>query len=53
MELEIATLDAIGAWDLVEYDPEIMTNVIRSTWAFKCKRFPDGLTKKFKARFCA
>ena len=28
-------------------------NVIQSTWAFKCKRFPDGLIKKFKARFCA
>ncbi len=28
-------------------------NVISSTWAFKCKRYPDGLIKKFKARFCA
>jgi len=28
-------------------------NIISSTWAFKCKRYPDGLTKKFKARFCA
>ena len=28
-------------------------NVFLSTWAFKCKRFPDGLIKKFKARFCA
>ena len=28
-------------------------NVIRSTWAFKLKRYPDGLIKKFKARFCA
>jgi hypothetical protein len=24
-----------------------------STWAFKCKRYPDGLIKKFKACFCA
>ncbi len=24
-----------------------------STWAFKCKRYPDGLIKKLKARFCA
>jgi hypothetical protein len=22
------------------------------TWAFKLKRYPDGLAKKFKARFC-
>jgi hypothetical protein len=28
-------------------------NVLPSTWAFKCKRFPDGRVKKFKARFCA
>ncbi len=27
-------------------------NVINSTWAFKCKHYPDGLIKKFKARFC-
>ena len=25
---------------------------IQSTWAFKCKRYPYGLIKKFKARFC-
>ncbi len=28
-------------------------HVIPSTWAFKCKRYPDGRIKKFKARFCA
>ena len=28
-------------------------NLIWSTWAFKCKRYPDGLIKKFKARLCA
>ncbi len=28
-------------------------HVIASTWAFKCKRYPDGLIKKFKTRFCA
>ena len=53
MELEIATLEALDAWKVVEYDPSTMKNVIRSTWAFKCKRYPDGLVKKFKARFCA
>jgi len=53
MELEIATLEAINAWEVLEYNPETMPNVIRSTWAFKCKQFPDGLIKKFKARFCA
>jgi hypothetical protein len=53
MELEIATLEALGAWEVLEYDLETMPNVIQSTWAFKCKHFPDGLIKKFKARFCA
>ncbi len=53
MDLEIATLEALGAWEVLEYDLETMPNVIQSTWAFKCKRFPDGLIKKFKACFCA
>ena len=53
MELEIDTLEALGAWEVLEYDLETMPNVIPSTWAFNCKRFPDGLIKKFKARFCA
>jgi hypothetical protein len=28
-------------------------HVFPSTWAFKCKRFPDGIIRKLKARFCA
>ena len=35
MELEIATLEALNAWEVVEYDPSSMPNVIRSTWAFR------------------
>ena len=27
-------------------------NVIKSTWAFKLKRYPYGLINNFKARFC-
>jgi hypothetical protein len=53
MELEISTLEALGAWEVLEYDSETMPNFIQSTWAFKCKRFPNDLIKKFKARFCA
>jgi len=53
MGVEIATLEAINAWEVMEYDPETMLNVIRLTWDFKCKQLPDGLIKKFKARFCA
>ena len=27
-------------------------NILDSTWAFKKKRYPDGLLKKLKARLC-
>ena len=50
MKLEIATLEAIDAWSVIDH---LDHHVIASTWAFKCKRYPDGLIKKFKARFCA
>ncbi|KAL7465925.1 hypothetical protein ACHAXS_006230 [Conticribra weissflogii] len=48
---EIETLEGMDAWEVVDQQPDM--NVIDSTWAFKLKRFPDGLIKKFKARFCA
>jgi hypothetical protein len=51
MEVEIFTLESIDAWEMVHREDDM--NVINSTWAFKCKRYPDGLIKKFKARFCA
>ena len=38
-------------WEVVERQDDI--NVLRSTWAFKLKCYPDGLIKKFKALFCA
>ena len=49
--IEIETLEKMDAWSIEEKTPEM--NVLPSTWAFNCKRFPDGLVKKFKARFCA
>ncbi len=51
MEVKIFTLESIDAWEMVDREDDM--NVINSTWAFKCKRYPDGLIKKFKARFCA
>jgi hypothetical protein len=39
------------AWDVV--DREDWMKVLPITWAFKCKRYPDGRIRKFKARFCA
>jgi len=48
---EVETLEKIDTWEVVERQEDM--NVLPSTWAFKCKRFPDGTVKKFKARFCA
>ncbi|KAL7486075.1 hypothetical protein ACHAW6_011674, partial [Cyclotella cf. meneghiniana] len=40
----------LHAWELVlRVD---WMNVLPSTWAFRIKRFPDGLVNKFKAWFC-
>jgi hypothetical protein len=51
MEVELNTLEGdLKAWSLVPRAPWM--NVLPSTWAFKLKRFPNGLAKKFKARFC-
>ena len=50
MGTEIHTLDdEMHCWDYVERTPNM--KVLPSTWAFKCKRYPDGRIKKFKARF--
>lgn len=48
---EIQTLKDKECWDVV--DREHWMNVLPGTWAFKCKRYPDGRIKKFKGRFCA
>ena len=48
---ELTTLEHdLTAWDLVPCEPWM--HVLPSTWAFRIKRFPNGLVKKFKARFC-
>jgi transposase InsO family protein len=50
--VELHTLqNDLDCWELVPRTDDM--NVLPSTWAFKCKRFPDGRVKKFKARFCA
>ena len=48
---EVETLEKMKAWKIAER--EVTMNVLSSTWAFKCKQYPDGLIKKFKACFCA
>jgi hypothetical protein len=55
MEVEIDTLveNELDAWELVPQATVPDTHkVLSSTWAFRLKRFPDGLVKKFKARLC-
>ena len=50
-QVEIDTLERqMKAWDVVPRTDDM--NVLGSTWAFKCKRFPDGSVRKFKGRFC-
>ena len=48
---EYKTLIRFDAWEVVDKDPWM--NTLPSTWAFKCKRYPDGTMRNFKARFCA
>jgi hypothetical protein len=48
---EIETLETMDAWEVVDQVEGM--NVIDSIWAFRLKRYLDGIAKKFKARFCA
>ncbi len=40
MELEIATLEALGAWEVLEYDLETMPNVIQLHGLLSVSVFP-------------
>ena len=51
MQLEVQTLVQQRTWTAVHRTPKL--NVLKSTWAFKLKRLPDGTPYRFKARFCA
>ena len=46
---EIETLENIDAWTKIKRANWM--NVLKSTWVFKIKRFPNGLIRKFKGRF--
>ena len=50
-EIELETLKKLEVWDVV--DREDWMNVIPGIWAFRIKRNPENIIKKFKARFCA
>ena len=47
---ELDTLETMKVWDVV--DREDWMEVIPTTWALKIKRFPSGLVRKLKSRFC-
>ena len=62
MKNEIQELESHGTWTIMKRadiplvkqkdGTMIKPKVLAGTWAFKIKRFPDGLMKKIKARFC-
>jgi hypothetical protein len=51
MKLEIQTLKSQNTWVTVDRPKD--KSVLKSTWAFKLKRLPDGTAYRHKARFCA
>jgi hypothetical protein len=52
MEVEWDMLDTVmKAWEIVER--QSWMKVMPSTWALRFKRFPDGMIRKLKARFCS
>ncbi len=51
MKLEIQTLKSQNTWVTVDRPKD--KQVLKSTWAFKLKRLPDGTAYRHKARFCA
>ena len=50
MFTETNTLLKMNAFSVVPRTKDM--HVISGTWAFKIKRFPSGLVRKLKARFC-
>ena len=54
MKLEVEQLEGHKTWETVSKDsmPKDST-LLKSTWALKLKRLPDGLVLKCKARLCA
>ena len=53
MQIEVDALMKLGTWQgVLRSSLPRNGNVLPSTWAFKIKRWPNGLIQKFKARFC-
>jgi hypothetical protein len=41
----------MGTWIEVP-QTEATSKILPGTWAYRCKRSPDGKIKKYKARYC-
>ena len=53
MGKEMEQLESKDPWDIIPIsDVPEGANILDSVWAFKRKRFPDGLVRKLKARWC-
>jgi Reverse transcriptase (RNA-dependent DNA polymerase) len=53
MQKEISMLEQMGTWTrMLRSDVPAAKRVLKSTWAFRKKRSPDGEVLKYKARFC-
>jgi hypothetical protein len=50
LSFEYETILSKHAWE--EVKREKLINAVPSTWAFKCKRYPDGRFRKLKAQLC-
>ena len=48
---EYTTLENMDAWEIVDRPPK--QKILDIIWAFKIKRYPDGVIKAFKGRICA
>ena len=50
---EVEAFTEYATWELVDRSSVCSTaSIIPGTWAFRCKRRPDGSFQKFKARYC-
>ena len=47
---EIAISEAKNTWDIMDHQPWM--NILPSTWAFRCKHFPNDSVHKLKGEFC-
>ena len=53
MKVEVVNLEKRKTWDVIQRSSVPKgVKIIPGTWAFKCKRKPDGSFRKHKARFC-